>query len=65
MINTVGQGVENEGIIFVILFLVKVIKSVFPGVMTFGLNFGWNDESNFMNVLGKSILGKDPENRKW
>lgn len=33
--------------------------------MTFGLNFGWNDESNFMNVLGKSILGKDPENRKW
>ena len=51
--------------IFVILFLVRVIKSVFPHVMTFELNFGWSDELNFLNVLGKSILSKDAEDRKW
>lgn len=42
------------------------MKSVFHGAVTsFALSFEWSDESNFMNVLGKSVLGKDPEARKW
>ena len=32
--------------------------------MAFELSFQWSDVSNLMNVLGKSILSKDPKDRK-
>lgn len=33
--------------------------SVFPGAMTFELNFEWSNESNLMNVSDKSLLDTD------
>lgn len=42
-----------------------MLKSVFCGAMTFELSFEWSDESNYMDIVGKSILGEDPESRKW
>ena len=32
------------------------MKSVFPGAMTFELNFEWSSESNLMKVSKKSFL---------
>lgn len=37
-------------------FFDRVMKSVFPGAMTFELNFEWSNESNLMKVSKKSFL---------
>lgn len=42
-----------------ILFFDRVMKSVFPGAMTFELNFEWSNESSLMNVSDKSLLDAD------
>lgn len=63
MMKNKAQWEESDGIIFILSFD-RVMKSVFPGAMTFELSFEWSDESNLMNVLGKSFLSKDPKDRK-